>query len=400
MKQASLFFEMRAEQNGTGHAPTSRVAGRDGVAYIDLGDDRCRCVRVSPGGWEIVPHPVGGPYLYRTSRTAALPVPVASDVREMLDLDHGRIWKYVNVQGRRDRMLFLGWLVQALWPRGPYPLLELSGGHGSGKSTTQTVARALIDPVPASEQRHAPTDPGAQPPRDERAIAARAKNSHVLAIDNLSHIPEWLSDAFCRLATGGEISDRTLYSNFELEGFSAIRPVMISALHDVVTRADLASRAVKISVAVPAQRQSEKTFWSEFEHDRPAILGALLSALGGVMLHFHRTINPRDVADVRMEDFAKLGEALGITLSWQPGEFTHAYAESRKEAAAELGEQDAIFAPLEAALDECSGVYEGPMKGLLALLDARAPEHVKRERAWPKSPRALSSYLQARKEAL
>ena len=50
-------------------------------------------------------------------------------------------------------------------------------------------------------------DPNSAPlralPREERDLFIAAMNAHLLAFDNVSHIPPWLADAFCRLATGG-----------------------------------------------------------------------------------------------------------------------------------------------------------------------------------------------------
>ena len=42
-----------------------------------------------------------------------------------------------------------------------------------------------------------------------------ANNSRLLAFDNLSGIPAWLSDALCRVATGGSLAVRQLYTDDE-----------------------------------------------------------------------------------------------------------------------------------------------------------------------------------------
>ena len=46
-----------------------------------------------------------------------------------------------------------------------------------------------------------------------------ANNSYLFAFDNLSGLPAWLSDALCRLATGGSFAVRQLYTDDE-EAFS------------------------------------------------------------------------------------------------------------------------------------------------------------------------------------
>ena len=48
-----------------------------------------------------------------------------------------------------------------------------------------------------------------------------ANNGWIIAPDNLSHISGWLSDALCRLSTGGVFSTRELYSDQEEVIFDA-----------------------------------------------------------------------------------------------------------------------------------------------------------------------------------
>jgi hypothetical protein len=45
-------------------------------------------------------------------------------------------------------------------------------------------------------------------PRNEQELFIAASNGHVLAFDNLSGLPPWLSDALCRLTSGGAFSTR------------------------------------------------------------------------------------------------------------------------------------------------------------------------------------------------
>jgi hypothetical protein len=51
----------------------------------------------------------------------------------------------------------------------------------------------------------------------------RAECEWLIAYDNLSSIPHWLSDPLCRLATGGGLSTRELYTDEVI--FDAMRPV-------------------------------------------------------------------------------------------------------------------------------------------------------------------------------
>jgi hypothetical protein len=114
-------------------------------------------------------------------------------------------------------------------------------------------------------------------PRDERDLAIAANNGWMVAYDNLSGLPVWLSDALCRLSTGGGFSTRTLYSNDEETIFDSKRPVILTGIDQIASRHDLLDRAVVTTLPVipDDKRRSEAKFWAEFEEARPRILGAL-----------------------------------------------------------------------------------------------------------------------------
>ena len=78
------------------------------------------------------------------------------------------------------------------------------------------------------------------PPRDDRDLLIAANNSWVISYDNLSGIPPWLSDALCRLATGGGFSTRELYTDSDEVFFDAMRPVILNGIDHMAERADLA----------------------------------------------------------------------------------------------------------------------------------------------------------------
>ncbi len=72
----------------------------------------------------------------------------------------------------------------------------------------------------------------------------RGHNYHVLVIDNLSGRPGWLSDAPCRPASGGSLAVRQLNSDDEEVLFQAARPTLLNGIEHVISRPDLADRAI------------------------------------------------------------------------------------------------------------------------------------------------------------
>ena len=154
---------------------------------------------------------------------------------------------FVNVTDE-EWPLLLGWLLAAMRPRGPYPVLCLHGEQGSAKSTTaRAVLRALVDPGRA---------PLRSEPKEPRDLMIAASNGAVLAFDNLSHVPAWLSDALCRLSTGGGFATHELYTDNEEVIFDAMRPVILTGIEELATRSDLLDRAVLLTLpTIPEDRR-------------------------------------------------------------------------------------------------------------------------------------------------
>src|SRR5438034_7482134 len=128
-------------------------------------------------------------------------------------------------------------------------------------------------------------DPNASPlraePKDGRDLMISADNSWCLAYDNLSHVPPWLSDAFCRLSTGGGFSTRELYTDQDEIIFDSQRPVMLTSIEDVATRSDLLDRCLVIALPVISNelRRPEREMFDEFAKVHPLVLGAVLKAV-------------------------------------------------------------------------------------------------------------------------
>src|SRR5262249_57156954 len=97
-----------------------------------------------------------------------------------------------------------------------------------------------------------------------------ARNAWLVAYDNLSHLPQWLSDALCRLATGGGFGTRQLYTDDEEILFDAMRPTLLTSITDVVTASDLLDRSLTLSLEVidDDRRCTEEEFWDRFEQAR------------------------------------------------------------------------------------------------------------------------------------
>jgi hypothetical protein len=255
-------LEAQAQFDGPQRKVSLRLAEHDGLMYLDLADEFWRCIEIGANGWRIAEDP---PVRFRRSvGMQPLPLPVRGGSIEALA-------PFVNLASDNDFVLIVAWLLGALRAGGPYPVLAVAGEQGSAKTVLSKFLRSLIGPSVA---------PVRALPRDERELFIAASHSHVLAFDNLSGLPPWLSDTLCRLTSGGAFSTRRLFTDHDEILFTAARPIVLNGIEDIVTRPDLADRAIVLMLAPIAERQRppEHALWHEFELAHPYILGALLDA--------------------------------------------------------------------------------------------------------------------------
>lgn len=363
-----------------------RVAEHEGDVYVDLGNERWDAVRVTREGYEVVAHPPVG--FVRKAGSAPLPYPQTGGAIEELR-------PFLNVGSDEDFMLVVAWTAFSLSPWGPYPILVLQGEQGSAKSTTVRVLRALVDPA---------VEPLRALPKNERDLAIAAGNAWVLAFDNLSGIRDQLSDALCRLATGGGFATRMLYTDDEEKIFSAMRPIILNGIDDIATRGDLQERSLLVTLpSIPENRRVEEAaFWQNFEAARPRIFGALLE---GVSSALRNADSVRLERKPRMADFAVRATAMEACFGWEPGSFAAAYEANRREASEVLLGNEPLVDAIEALLngwDEDDGekVWSGTATDLLKKLNLYADDAIKRTKAWPGGPQLLSRRMRRLAPAL
>jgi len=373
LEDALRCLESKAQFDGPQKSVGLRISGDgDTAVYVDLANDRWESIEITADGWRVVGDP---PVKFRRSRgMLALPHPVPGGSLDLLR-------PYVNVDENAQFRLFVSWLVGAIRPKGPYAILTVYGGHGSAKSSLSRIARDLLDPSSA---------PLRSEPRDVRDVMIAAKNGWMLAFDNLSYLPSWLSDALCRLATGGGLSTRELYTDADETIFFAQRPILLNGIEEMVTRPDLMDRALiqHLPAIDPSKRRAEKEFWRDFEAVRPQILGALCDA---VSMALRRQAGVHLQSLPRLADFAHWVTAAEPALGWPHGTFMEDYTANGATANAQILEASLVAQPiLDLAQD---GPWEGTASELLAKMNQLISEQVRRQKTWPGSPQALSNAL-------
>src|SRR6185436_16685501 len=97
-----------------------RVGETENAIYIDLADDARQIVEVTPLGWRIL---VDAPVVFaRPKGMLPLPAPVSGgDVAELRP--------FINVADDQHFVLVVAWIIAAMKPRGPFPILTLVAEH-------------------------------------------------------------------------------------------------------------------------------------------------------------------------------------------------------------------------------------------------------------------------------
>jgi hypothetical protein len=349
-----------------------RVGGMEGRLYLDLGDATWRAVEIETGGWRVIDKP---PVRFRRAAgMQPLPMPLAGGSIDALR-------PFLNVQSDNDFVLVVAWALAVLRNHGPYPVIVLSGEQGSAKSTFSNILRALLDPN---------TAPLRALPREDRDLFIAANNAHLLTFDNVSGLPGWISDTLCRLATGGGFAVRQLYTDQDEVLFDATRPVILNGIEEIVTRPDLADRAIFLTLQpIPEKdRRSEDELWAAFNAQRPHIMGALLDA---VVEGLRRLPETRLEKLPRMADFALWASACETAL-WPKGTFWAAYCGNRDEAVEGVLDADPIAGTVR-ALMATRTVWTGTASDLLGALAELMGERAAKPKSWPDNPRALAGRL-------
>ncbi len=351
----------------------TRLAQCRGCIYLDLANENWEVVEITQDGWRLVTDP---PVKFRRP-SGMLPLPTPRPGGSLATLR-----SFLNVGTEQNWILTLAWLLAALRPHGPYPVLIVQGEQGSAKSSLVRILRSLVDPNKS---------PLRADPRDVHDVMIAANNSWMLAFDNLSRIPPWLSDSICRLSTGGGLSTRELYTDSEEVLFNAQRPVVVNGIEELAARPDLLDRSIieYLPEIPPDKRRTEEALWAEFETVRPSILGALLTVCSGA-LKYCNTVQL--AKPPRMADFAVWAVAADKAMQREGRTFMQAYTGNREDANDLALEGSPIVPPLRAVLAQQSS-WTGTASELLSALTEHVEEHTRRQRDWPDEARKVSNQL-------
>ena len=311
----------------------------------------------------------------RTALTGMLPEPVRGGSFDAL-------WALVNVSADY-RPLLKAWPVSLLWPNVPHTIVVITGEQGTGKSTAMRFFAAVIDTSPAQTRK---------PPKDADAWVTAAAASWVVALDNLTAIPEWLSNALCRASTGEGDVRRTYYTTADVTVIAFRRVVIINGIDLGDMADDLTDRAIPVGLDVipETERTYEEDLPGRWRAAHPGILGAVLDLAVEVM---RKLPDARLAERPRMADYARILRAVDL-IDGTTGLDT--YKDLIGQLAADTAENITTLINITNAV---KSEWEGTAKELLETIRPGDPAW-KPPRDYPKDGRAMSAELRKRAPTL
>ena len=377
MKVTLATLRGQAQFEGEACEVFTRIAKTESGYWLDLCNEAWQSVQVTATGWAVVAGN-GAPLFTRSSSMRPLPVPVRGGTLDAL-------WPLVNIP-LADQPMVLAWLLECLRADTPHVVLELVGEQGSAKSSTQRALRRLIDPNQA-DLRAAP--------KSVEDVWIAARNSHLVSLENLSHLQPQYQDALCVLATGGGYSARTLYTNAEETIIELRKPIMLNGISVIVTAQDLLDRCLHIDLPTIQSRELAGDMEDRFEAAQPALLGALLDLFVAVLAKLP-SVSIAPEQRPRMADFGSLGEAV-FRVQGQPiGAFLSRYNAMRKDGVLRTIDASPVGAALVGYMADMASGFNGTLSELLDRLERYRPHG----EAWPRSAKGLGDALRRLAPAL
>lgn len=368
------------------------------MLWLDLGDPDWTVVELTSGGWRLTK---SAPVVFRRVPTSA-GLDVAA---EPVDMQSGlsELWSLVPLAAR-DQPLVLALLINAWLTGVPQPVVLVTGPRDSGKTNAARFLVSLIDP--STHER------GGSLPKDEEAWKARANTARVTLIDNVGHITTAQSDLLSRVATGGEATNRTLYTDDTAHVTSLRLPVWMTSTDAGVLRDDLASRVARLELLPlrPETRLAESELARRQETARPMITCALLELTAQVLGRLPE--QSTQGLTHRMGDFEQVLRCLDQILGTRGIARLQELAE---ELVGDVLECDTVAQALIAGVRRTGTAtyYEADQlcerrnligswspSTLLELITAHATPAARRSRSWPKTPGVLTSHLRRLAPAL
>ena len=352
----------KALYDGVMHPLHVRVAWDGADIVYDLGDGKC--VRIAPMGWAIETAPI----LFRryANQEPQLHPVSGGNLQDLLGL--------INLNDDGQKLLFEADIVAGLVPDIPRAVSILQGPQGSAKTTAMRMKRTLMDPTRVKAQGI---------PKDMPEFVQIASHNLCMFLDNISSLPEWLSDGLTRFCTRDGFIKRTLYTDDDDRIATPMGVGGVNGINLVVTAPDLLDRSLLFNFQRPADsdRREETELYAEFGRLRPYLLGAIFDALSGAMSRLP-SIQPASLH--RLADYSRWGCAVAVALGYSEADYWKALGANTKSQTVEALEASPVARAVRQFMQGVEEWLGTPTQLLTALNGVAASLGINmKAKAWP-----------------
>lgn len=367
-----------------------RVAkiNNNNTLYYDLTNPKWEITKITSEGWDIIKNndiPIFNRYENNCS-----PQVYPSKVYDKEIFK--KFLKLFNLESKNDILLLSVYIISLFIPDIPKVILVISGSGGGAKTTTFKMIKNIVDPGTADTFSF---------PKQINDLVQTLAHHYVNFFDNVSSIPEEISDLLCRAVTGAGFNKRKLYENDTDFIYKFKRCIGVNGINLATTRPDFLDRSlvIKLKRIDEKLRKREEELDKEFEELKPFVLGYVFDVLVKV-LKYRKDHTDEKILNVypRMADFAEWGEIIARCMGYDDNEFIKAYQENINNQNDEVIESSPVA---EALLLFVNGkmekeYWEGTptelYKRLTDIIDQIKPE-LKRSNLWPKASNKLTSKI-------
>jgi len=364
-KELHLRVAYDIKKDETGTARTIRT-----TIFYDLTNNECEAIRITPEGWVIEKAPV----IFRRYNAQPQVHPSTDYPPDIFD----RFIKLLNIKDEKTKLLIKCYIIALFIPEIDKPILMLHGDPGGAKST---LVRTLVDP--SSVLTFAL-------PRDTTELVQQLDHNYVVYYDNVSKMPDWISDQFCRASTGGGSSKRRLYTDDDDKIYNFKRCVGFNGINLAATKSDLLDRGliIKVERIDDNVKRRKQHILCEFDEIRPQILGSIFDILVKFLV-MRQTTSIKFKKLPRMADFAECAEIISRCMGNPDNRFMDAFYENVALQTEEVLDTSLVRNAILSFMKDRKE-WNGSATELLEELDQIIGEKASKYRYWPKTASALS----------
>jgi len=376
VKTLQNVYSAQAMFEGKKYEVYLRVAFKDDIVYIDVGDDEWNIIKITSEKIEVIKEQE-----IKFKRFNHMK-PLIFDLNAKIE-DIDLIFNHLSIHKEQDKILFRPYLVILFLEGIPTAILNVYGPQGAGKSVGLRMVRDLVDPSISgvmSLSRHL------------AELVQQVSHHYLPFFDNVTKINKEYSDFFCRAVTGEAFSKRELYTDDEDIIYNLKRKCAFNGINLPGEEPDFLDRCftIRLKRINKKDRKTEEDLWKEFEKDKPKITGALLLA---VQQTLKKVKEIKLTTLPRMADYAKWGEAATQVLGEKPNVFLNQYfskIEKLNKEALEANPVGLCITELMTKFDIWGGT---PTELLEALTPFAINLKVDKLPTWPKGAQILTRRL-------